>query len=392
MSTPRKQYIAIKNWDRYQCDSKGQVRNTPSPWIKDWCNKEDDYEYTQLNSSRRYTYDALRRLRGRYGKNPTHDLEYLRNQLSLKKGDRENLGPTIKKLWELRLVVIVFSEIGDDLLADDIVPEEDIDFEQKSPSLAHGAPIVSPSLAHGAPIVSPSLAHGAPTTLDVTSIELLPISEKREEKEEEEEEEEEEESPPPPDDDLIPGESRENPAPLLSSSSSSSPVAFGVGPCPPDFDFGAYKIPMDSRNLPHPSFWNPLPADWKDGYRVWKKGKDDEAEKARFKSRPPAKAEGKKTSEYQATQGVFDPATYAKKIGKYSAEFVHDLCKWEWDLNEDHDHYWCWIVTEEDLIKQFDKIIKHKQEQEKKSQYQKKDPKKKFHQTLKGNINDYNIH
>jgi hypothetical protein len=384
MSTPRKQYIAIKNWDKYQCDSKGQVRNTPSPWIKDYTDKESDYEYTQLSYSQRYVYDALRRLRGKTGKNPPHDIKYLAHQLSSKKGDRENLNPTIKVLWDLGLVFIMYSETGDETILDDIVPEEEIQF---GPQLAHSRPIVRPQLAHSAPIVRPQLAHSRPTTLEVTTIEPVLIGAEEKEKEEEEEEENHSSklnSSTSPVDSLVLSSS------LSSESGVLSPVVFGVGPCPPDFDFGAYKIPMDSRNLPHPSFWNPLPADWKDGYRVWK---DDEAKKARAKSRPPvAKVEGKKTSEYQATQGDFDPATYAKKIGKYSAEFVHDLCKWEWDLNEDHDHYWCWIVTEEDLIKQFDKIIKHKQEQEKKSQYQKKDPKKKFHQTLKGNINDYNIH
>jgi len=98
------EYIAIKNWDKYQADSKGQLREGYSPWIKDWVDKEADREYSDLTCLQRYLYDALRRLRGKLGKNPANDPVWIGRILSIHGRERKHIPQAIDRLLELGLI------------------------------------------------------------------------------------------------------------------------------------------------------------------------------------------------------------------------------------------------------------------------------------------------
>lgn len=98
------EYIAIKNWDKYQADSKGHLREGYSPWIKDWVDKEADREYSDLTCLQRYLYDALRRLRGKLGKNPANDPIWIGRILSIHGRERKHIPQAINRLLELGLI------------------------------------------------------------------------------------------------------------------------------------------------------------------------------------------------------------------------------------------------------------------------------------------------
>lgn len=100
------EYIAIKNWDKYQADSKGHLRDGYSPWIKDWVDKESDREYSDLTCLQRYLYDALRRLRGKLGKNPANDPVWIGRILSIHGRERKHIPHAIKRLLELGLITL----------------------------------------------------------------------------------------------------------------------------------------------------------------------------------------------------------------------------------------------------------------------------------------------
>jgi hypothetical protein len=100
------EYIAIKNWGKYQADSKGQLREGYSPWIKDWVDKEADREYSDLTCLQRYLYDALRRLRGKLGKNPANDPVWIGRILSVHGRERKHIPQAIERLLELGLITL----------------------------------------------------------------------------------------------------------------------------------------------------------------------------------------------------------------------------------------------------------------------------------------------
>lgn len=100
------EYIAIKNWDKYQADSKGQLREGYSPWIKDWVDKEADREYSDLTCLQRYLYDALRRLRGKLGKKPANDPVWIGRILSIHGRERKQIPQAIERLIELGLITL----------------------------------------------------------------------------------------------------------------------------------------------------------------------------------------------------------------------------------------------------------------------------------------------
>jgi hypothetical protein len=107
------EYIEIKNWKKYQADANGQLREGSSPWIKDWVNKEADYEYSKLTYYQRYLYDALRRLRGRFGKNPPNDSGWIARATLTLPRDHSHIAEAIRTLTELRLVRIVDTPFSD---------------------------------------------------------------------------------------------------------------------------------------------------------------------------------------------------------------------------------------------------------------------------------------
>jgi hypothetical protein len=75
-------YLTVKNWDKYQSND-GVVYDEPMQWIKDWTDKESDCEYMELTCFERYIYDAIRRLRGKFGVWPRYDAKWLHRVLHL---------------------------------------------------------------------------------------------------------------------------------------------------------------------------------------------------------------------------------------------------------------------------------------------------------------------
>jgi hypothetical protein len=104
------QYIAIKNWERFQADKSGKVSKEPADWIKDYTDKVADLEYSQLSFVERYVYDELRRLRGRLGYNPPADFPYLSRTISALSPDKPRIRPAVSRLVSHGLVSFVDSK------------------------------------------------------------------------------------------------------------------------------------------------------------------------------------------------------------------------------------------------------------------------------------------
>jgi hypothetical protein len=104
------EYIAIKNWRKYQADAQGKLREGPCAWIKDWVGKEDDYEYTKLTFFQRYVYDALRRVRGKLGHNPHNDPTYIARATHALPRDHAHIAHAIRTLHAQGLISLVESK------------------------------------------------------------------------------------------------------------------------------------------------------------------------------------------------------------------------------------------------------------------------------------------
>lgn len=110
MSSEPMTYIAIKNWEKYQADKNGKLRDIGSPWIKDYTDKESDYDYSQLTMVQRYVYDALRRLRGKLGSNPPFDAVWLCRKLDIGRTERGAFHKALLVLRELKLIEMVTTQ------------------------------------------------------------------------------------------------------------------------------------------------------------------------------------------------------------------------------------------------------------------------------------------
>ena len=94
-------YLAIRNWEKYQATRDGQ----PSSWIKDYTDKDNDPEYSQLTALLRYTYDACRRLRGRFGRNLTNDPQWICRAIAALPQERHNIARAVSQLVHRGLLI-----------------------------------------------------------------------------------------------------------------------------------------------------------------------------------------------------------------------------------------------------------------------------------------------
>lgn len=76
-------YLAIKNWDKYQPRSHKQF-----PWIRDYIDREFDKDFAKLSAFQRYLLCGLCRLRGRLAHNIHNDVTYIAQALHMIGTDR----------------------------------------------------------------------------------------------------------------------------------------------------------------------------------------------------------------------------------------------------------------------------------------------------------------
>lgn len=82
-----KKYLYIKNWEKYQ---PGYTNGKQSRWVKSWTDKPSDHEYSRLTLAERGLLADIRDLRGRLGKNPPNDANYISLACQLQRGCRTN--------------------------------------------------------------------------------------------------------------------------------------------------------------------------------------------------------------------------------------------------------------------------------------------------------------
>jgi hypothetical protein len=99
-------YLGIHGYDKWQVDKNGLHRDGSSEWIKDYCRKESDADYCRLTFYQRYVLDALRRLRGLNGKNPSNNVLSLCRQLSANGPDRPHVRSAISLLLTRKLLLL----------------------------------------------------------------------------------------------------------------------------------------------------------------------------------------------------------------------------------------------------------------------------------------------
>jgi hypothetical protein len=95
-------YLAIRNWDKFQATKDGG----PALWIKDYTNKDGDYDYGKLTCFQRYVFDGCRRLRGRFGHNLHNDATWIARALNVMPTERARVVDTIATLVERGLLLL----------------------------------------------------------------------------------------------------------------------------------------------------------------------------------------------------------------------------------------------------------------------------------------------
>jgi hypothetical protein len=98
---PEYPYLAIRNWDKYQTSVDGQSAS----WIKDWTDKDSDYEHAQLSVFQSGILDRLRRLRGKLGRNLPNNPEWLMTAACVPRRDRPNAVKTIEFLRDMGMLI-----------------------------------------------------------------------------------------------------------------------------------------------------------------------------------------------------------------------------------------------------------------------------------------------
>lgn len=121
------EYLAIKNWDKYQPGRKGK-----SEWIKDYTSKDEDEDYEKLSLFQRQVLDSVRRLRGRLGKNPPNDAGYIARAMHAIGTDRPHIGHAISTLVSRGFLVIVNQSL--DTQPQPQNKNKEIDKEKKEPT------------------------------------------------------------------------------------------------------------------------------------------------------------------------------------------------------------------------------------------------------------------
>ena len=96
------EYLAVKNWDRYQ---PGRIGKS-SPWVKDYTSKDSDPDYSKLTIPQRYVLDGICRLTGREGKRIPNDPLWVGRALCTLPQERHNIGRTIAELVRRGFLIV----------------------------------------------------------------------------------------------------------------------------------------------------------------------------------------------------------------------------------------------------------------------------------------------
>ena len=84
-------YLAIKNWGVYQTPDT-------SHYVKDYVNKEFDYEFSQMSGYCRYIYGGMCRLHARLARNTDNSDTFIARALNMIGTDRPHVGDALRTL------------------------------------------------------------------------------------------------------------------------------------------------------------------------------------------------------------------------------------------------------------------------------------------------------
>ena len=115
------EYLAIKNWGKYQSGKKGW------DWIKDYVNQNDDDELSGLSMFERGLLQELRRLRGRSGKNIKNSVTHIAGAIHAKVTDRPHIRHAIDTLIARGILVLTNQQddFVDEMRRDEIRGDEE---------------------------------------------------------------------------------------------------------------------------------------------------------------------------------------------------------------------------------------------------------------------------
>jgi len=107
------EYLRVKNWEKYQRNKTGKITANGQPvrYIKDRTDKDSDPDYAQLTVFERYVLDALRRLRGRFGRNPYADPTWCARATCVLPKDRPHIPHAIRTLTTRGFLVLTNQQI-----------------------------------------------------------------------------------------------------------------------------------------------------------------------------------------------------------------------------------------------------------------------------------------
>lgn len=107
------EYLRVKNWEKYQRNKAGKVtaNGEPVKYIKMWTDRDSDPDYCKLTGFQRYILDGLCRLRGRFGKNPCYDADWVSRALCCIGQERHCVGRSIDVLVSRGFLILTGQQI-----------------------------------------------------------------------------------------------------------------------------------------------------------------------------------------------------------------------------------------------------------------------------------------
>jgi hypothetical protein len=106
-------YLAIHGYERWQVDKEGKSRSgKSSEWIKDYCRKDSDPDFSQLTMLQRATLDGLRRLAGLHGQWPHNDVMWVSRALCALPKERAHVSQAVRTLVSRGLVDLSNERLG----------------------------------------------------------------------------------------------------------------------------------------------------------------------------------------------------------------------------------------------------------------------------------------
>ena len=106
-------YLAIHGYERWQVDKGGKLRDgKTSEWVKDYCRKDSDPDYSRLTFYQRYVLDGLRRLTGLHGGWPHNDPTWVSRALCAGPKDRPHVPHALRTLTAHGLLSLSNERLG----------------------------------------------------------------------------------------------------------------------------------------------------------------------------------------------------------------------------------------------------------------------------------------